>query len=290
MLIGFAADPGTVALEPRAAGSRNGFYTQALLHHIERYGHRLDVRLLLGHVAEHVWASTSGEQRPWVNTSLVGGEFTILPRPAGVCGSDRTFKRVDVLDVMQSLGVEDDTQKAVAVALGAVGGTPFVTLEQLKVALTSAGIDRRLALRIEDGLVSSVCILQAMNSLRRAWWVSVLQIRGVCRDPAAPRKCELRDILLSSSEFRPLPWWLCGCVYVAVCSSMETSCPVLSFSHTPPLLRRYPSPRSEVEVGAALVRQMYHIQPMEQLMRPLMKTMHLPLLDRACRWQLMYPT
>jgi hypothetical protein len=49
---------------------------------------------------------------------------------------------------------------------------------------------------------------------------------------------------------------------------METSCPVLSFSHTPPLLRQYPSPRTE-EVEAALVRQMvrqmYLCEPMEKL-------------------------
>ena len=190
MLIGFAADPGTVAMEPTAAGARNGFYTRALLHHIERDGHRLDVRQLLGHVAEHVKASTSGEQRPWVNTSLIGGEFTILPRPAG---SDRAFKRLDVLDVMQSLGVEDDTQEAVASALDDIG-VPFVTLEQLKMALRNAGISRRLELRIEDSLVSSVGTWQAMNSLRRVWWVSVRYVTNprCLQGQYSIRNCELR--------------------------------------------------------------------------------------------------
>jgi hypothetical protein len=184
MLIGFAADPGTVAMEPTAAGARNGFYTQALLHHIERSGHEVDVRLLLGSVAEHVMTSTSGAQRPWLNCTLPGEVITILPRSANVGGSDLTFKRTDVLDVMQSLGVEDDKQEAVASALDI--GAPFVTMEQLKVALRNAGISRRLELRIEDSLVSSVCFWQAMNSLRRVWWASsALRYESEAFDPAA---------------------------------------------------------------------------------------------------------
>ncbi len=102
--------------------------------------------------------------------TLAGGLITILPRPVNVGGSDLRYLLKDVLDVMRSLGVEDD-------ALEAVKSTPgigaFVTLEQLRMALRSAGINRRLELRIEDSLVSSVGIWQAMNSLGRVWWVSV---------------------------------------------------------------------------------------------------------------------
>jgi hypothetical protein len=78
-MIALAADPGTVALEPRK--KRNGFFTAALLQHIQSHGATLDVRLLMGRVADTVRADTDGDQRPWMHATLPGTEVCALHPP-----------------------------------------------------------------------------------------------------------------------------------------------------------------------------------------------------------------
>jgi hypothetical protein len=69
---------------------------------------------------------------------------------AGDGSSSSSFKRADVLDALQALRVPDDVQDAVARALG----TRLVPVHRLRAALREALVPDRVALRVEDGLVS----------------------------------------------------------------------------------------------------------------------------------------
>jgi hypothetical protein len=62
-----------------------------------------------------------------------------------------SFKRADVLDAMQALRVSEDLQDAVARGLA---GTRLVPVLRLRAALREAGVPDRVALRVEDKLVS----------------------------------------------------------------------------------------------------------------------------------------
>ncbi len=70
---------------------------------------------------------------------------------AGDGGSGSSFKRADVLDAMQALRVSDDLQDAVALALAS---TRLVPADVLRGVLRGAGVPARVALRVEDKLVS----------------------------------------------------------------------------------------------------------------------------------------
>ena len=66
-VIGFAAEPGKVALDGEAGG--NSPYAAAILRHLgamdgEEFG------IVLRMIGEEVYLKTSGQQRPWVNESL----------------------------------------------------------------------------------------------------------------------------------------------------------------------------------------------------------------------------
>jgi len=71
--IGFAADPGQVAL----ANSKSSMspYTAALSRHLPT--RREDIRLLYSAIRREVQETTQGQQRPWLNEALVHDEFIL---------------------------------------------------------------------------------------------------------------------------------------------------------------------------------------------------------------------
>ena len=81
----------------------------------------------------------------------MGSPTSTTPTAEDGGGSGSSFKRADVLDAMQALRVSDDLQDAVARGLA---GTRLVPVHRLRAALREAGVPDRVALRVEDRLVS----------------------------------------------------------------------------------------------------------------------------------------
>ncbi len=80
-----------------------------------------------------------------------------LGAAAGLPGA--SFKRGDVLDALDAVGVSADLQDAVARGLA---GCRVIAGDRLAAVLRQAGVPERLALRVEDRLVRSACgILRA---------------------------------------------------------------------------------------------------------------------------------
>ncbi len=76
IVIGFACAPGKVALEPDSG--RNGFFTAALLMHIQECGHYVDVAFLLRLVRSSVLASSGGRQDPWFCAALPNSSVLVV--------------------------------------------------------------------------------------------------------------------------------------------------------------------------------------------------------------------
>ncbi len=79
MVIAYATSPGDIAED--GAGKHSPF-TSALLKYIAKPGRLIDQ--VLRDVATEVNVTTQGLQRPWVSSSLLGGDFYIVPPGLGV--------------------------------------------------------------------------------------------------------------------------------------------------------------------------------------------------------------
>jgi formylglycine-generating enzyme required for sulfatase activity/uncharacterized caspase-like protein len=77
-LIGFATDPGAVALD---GDGRHSPFTEALLDHIATPG--LEINVLMTRVRADVFARTGQQQRPWTTTSLIGEVYLAGGTQAG---------------------------------------------------------------------------------------------------------------------------------------------------------------------------------------------------------------
>ncbi len=87
----------------------------------------------------------------------------------GPCACEATggpsiiFKRVDVLDALDAVGVSADLQDAVARGLS---GCRVIAGDRLAAALRQAGVPERLTLRVEDRLVRApTCYVSCLAGL-----------------------------------------------------------------------------------------------------------------------------
>lgn len=74
ILIAFATDPRSVALDGNAGG--NSPFTTALLRHIETPD--VSITTVMDRVRADVWEATNKKQKPWTNSSIIG-EFKMNP-------------------------------------------------------------------------------------------------------------------------------------------------------------------------------------------------------------------
>jgi hypothetical protein len=88
-------------------------------------------------------------------------EWCLVPLSLGAAAGlpGASFKRGDVLDALDAVGVSADLQDAVASGLA---GCRVIAGDRLAAVLRQAGVPERLALRVEDRLVRAAwCILRA---------------------------------------------------------------------------------------------------------------------------------
>ena len=133
-MIGFAAEPGQVALDGEAG--TNSPYAAAILRHLgamegDEFG------TVMRMVAEEVYLKTAGRQRPWVNESLSRLLYfgTAAPEPDGAEGDILQERRSLLLTIAALPAAGRKQIEAIAQA----GGVP---MDGLYAMLSALGVDR----------------------------------------------------------------------------------------------------------------------------------------------------
>jgi hypothetical protein len=124
---------------------------------------------LLGRLCPQVHVKTSCAGALMRLVAVVAVSSSCCSDTPGPCSCEATggpsasFKRVDVLDALDAVGVSADLQDAVARGLS---GCRVIAEDRLAAALRQAGVPERLALRVEDRLVrASTCYMPCFVSV-----------------------------------------------------------------------------------------------------------------------------
>ncbi len=133
-VIGYAAEPGKVALDGEPGG--NSPYAAAILRHLGAMGGD-EFGLVLRMIGEEVYLKTGGKQRPWVNESLrkllyFGGE---APQVAGEEGEILGERR----QLLVTISALPDPERRQIEAIARDGGVP---MDALYAMLKTLGADK----------------------------------------------------------------------------------------------------------------------------------------------------
>ncbi len=130
--IAFATQPDNVALDGEG---RNSPFTTALLDNIERPG--VEISALMTDVRRSVYETTSGQQLPWTNSSLLGQFYFKAPQ-AGKTGSGDQDARLAKLeaDARAWLEIRDSNDPArIREVLGQLVDGPYAELARARLDL-----------------------------------------------------------------------------------------------------------------------------------------------------------
>ena len=133
-VIGFAAEPGRVALDGEAGA--NSPYAAAVLRHLSAPWTAREFGTVMRMVAEEVYLKTAGRQRPWVNESLRRLLYFGTPAPVEDARGGRHPDRTPRAPAHHRGAARDRAQAVEAIAQS--GGVP---MDGLYAMLGALGVD-----------------------------------------------------------------------------------------------------------------------------------------------------